>query len=316
MVKKSKSKTTPPGGDGQTVKTDKLGLEYAPGIIGKTLFRVSERYVADHLAPLIASHRPDAAKLDLILRGIALLPQHAGARDPGLVLRQRGRVDYVALHDLVREQRRFAVTQPEDDDDDAPERAAKREWVREQLQVLENRILLKRRDRGNGPWEIVMLRDLGDGEPFDDPGSKGKHRSYVTILGSVLASADFRTWGSPELVGFLCAMVADRYARNQYQRAHGVDLEPGAAIWYRQADWFNNKNGYRPKGHIALPFSTTTIERGLKAMRTLNYIDGVRKKKSPEGKHFDHPRMIYTNRFHLVGAGAKVIDLTSQIKSA
>lgn len=161
-----------------------------------------------------------------------------------------------------------------------------------------------------------MLRDLGDGELFDDPGSKANRRSYVTILGNVLAGADYRNWGSPELVGFLCAMVADRYARNQYQRAHGVEVEPGSATWYRQADWFNNENGHRPEGHVVLPFSTTTIERGLKAMRKLHYVDGVRRKKSPEGKRFDHPRMIYTNKFHLVGAGAKVIDLTSRIKSA
>lgn len=154
MVKRSTVKANPPAdsraGTGQSMNQDRAGVEYAPGIIGKRIYRVSERYVADHIAPLIASHRHEAAKLDLVLRGIALSPQHAGARDPGLVLRHRGRVDYAALHDLVRDPRRFAVTPPEDDEDDAPERAAKREWVREQLQVLEKRNLLKRRDRGNG----------------------------------------------------------------------------------------------------------------------------------------------------------------------
>lgn len=316
---KTKDKTRVSASRGQDTtdaRSGRAGLQYAPGVIGKTLYRVSERYVADHLAPLIASHRPDAAKLDLVLRGIALSPHHAGAREPGLVLRHRGRVDYAALHDLVRDPRRFATTAPEDDDDDAAERAAKREWVREQLQLLESRGLLKRRDRGDGPWEIVMLRDLGDRHPFDDPGAKANYRSYVTVLGPVLAAPDFRTWGSRELVGYLCAMVADRYARNQHKRADGAELLPGSATWYRQADWFNNENGYRPEGHVALPFSTTTIERGLKAMRERHYIVGERKKKTPDGKRFQHPRMIYENRFHLVGAGAEVVDLTTWTKSA
>lgn len=73
-----------------------------------------------------------------------------------------------------------------------------------------------------------MLRDLGDRQPFDDPGAKANYRPYVTILGAVLAAPDFHTWGSRELVGYLCVMVADRYARNQHKRAHGIELEPGS----------------------------------------------------------------------------------------
>jgi hypothetical protein len=314
MGKKKPPSAKPAANAGE--RPEKAGLEYAPHVIGKRMYRVSERYVADHVAPLIASHRADAAKLDLALRGIALSPEHAGARQPGLVLRRRGRVDYAALHDLVRDPRRFATTAPEDDDDVAVERATKREWVREQLQLLEERQLLVRQDRGDGPWDVVMLRDLGDGEPFDDPGAVGHRRSYVTVLGPVVADQRFRTWGSREVVGYLCAMVADRYARNQHERDTGEALDVGSATWYRQAKWFNNENGYRHEGHVALPFSTTTIERGLKAMRELGYIFGERKKKAPDGKRFEHPRMIYTNEFHLVGAGAEIIDLTARIQSA
>jgi hypothetical protein len=294
--------------------TETKGLEYGPGVVGKRMFRVSERYIADHIAPLIEAHRPDTVKLDLVLRGIALSPEHAGKRDPGIVLRHRGRVDYAALHDLVRDPRRFSLTRPEDDDDDPVERDKKREWVREQLQILEARRLLVRHDLGDGRRQITMLCDLGNGLPFDDPGAKANLRPYVTVLGTVLATSDFRSWGSPEIVGFLCAMVADRYARNAYKKRRGTDLEPGSATWYRQANWFNNESGYRPEGHIALPFSTTTIERGLKAMRERGYVDAVRRKKSPDGKRFEHPRLIYTNRFNQVGA-AEVIDITARIKT-
>ena len=290
------------------------GLEYAPGVVGKTLFRVSEQYVADHVAPLITSRRADTVKLDLVLRAIALSPEHAGRREPGTVLRRR--LDYPAIHDLVRDPRRFSVERPEDDDEDAVERDKKREWVREQLKLLEDRGLLKRSDMGDGRQQITMLCDLGNGEPFDDPGAKESQRSYVTVVGAALASSEFRDWGSPEIVGFLCAMVADRYARNLHNKKHGVQLEPGSATWYRQADWFNNRNGYRHPGHVILPFSTTTIERGLKAMRDLGYIDAERKKKAPDGRRLLHPRMIYTNNFHRIGAGAEVIDLKTRIKLA
>jgi hypothetical protein len=291
------------------------GLQYAPGITGKHVFRVSEQYVAEHVAALISRRRPDAVKLDLMLRGLALSPEHAGKRRAGTVLRKQTRADYPAFHDLVRESRRFATTRPEEDDNDVAERDKKREWVREQLQVLERRQLLVRDDLGDGRRQIRMLCDLGDGAPFDDPGAvTAAQRPYVTILGNLLISPEFRTWGSAEIVGFLCAMVADRYARNAQKKKGGSDLEPGSATWYRQAHWFNNKAGYRPEGHIALPFSTTTIERGLKAMRSRGYITAERRKRSPEGTRFQHPRLIYTNRFNEVGI-AEVIDITTLVKT-
>jgi len=33
------------------------GMEYAPGVTGKRSYRVSERYLADHIAPLVAKGR-------------------------------------------------------------------------------------------------------------------------------------------------------------------------------------------------------------------------------------------------------------------
>jgi hypothetical protein len=292
------------------------GIEYAPGIVGKTLFRVSERYVADHVAPLIAGRRVDAVKLDLVLRGLALSPQHAGKRRPGLVLRHRNRLDWPALHDLVRDPHRFATERPEDHADDTVERDKKREWVREQLQILEGRSLLTREDMGDGRRQIRMLSDLSTGDPFDDPGDKTVRRSYLTIHGHIVSSADFRDWGAPDLVGYICANVADRFARADHAKRTGEDLEPGAATWFRQAEWFNNANGYRGEGHVALPFSTTTIERGLKAMRDRGYVTGERKKRAPTGERLQHPRMIYTNHFHRPAGAAPVIDINTRQKLA
>jgi hypothetical protein len=292
------------------------GIEYRPGVTGKKLFRISEKYVADHVAPLIEARRVDAAKLDLILRGVALLPRHAGRREVGMVLRGRSQLDYPAMHDLVRDPRRFSMVAPEDDDDDAAERDRKREWVREQLQVLEGRSLLKREDMGDGRRRIVMLCDLGTGDPYDDPGAKATRRSYLTVPGDVLAQPDFTRWGSPELAGFLCALVADRYARNAAKNAGAPVPDPGSATWYRQAAWFNNENGYRREGNVILPFSTSTIERGLKAMRERGYISAYRTRRDPGGGRLLHPRMIYTNQFHLVGSGAEVIDITTRKRTA
>ena len=112
--------------------------------------------------------------------------------------------------------------------------------VRVQLRELERRSLVVRRTdpQGRRP-DIIVLRDLGDGEPYDDP--TGKDGGYVTIHGAVISSANFRRWGAPEVAAYLCAMTADRFARNR----HPQRKEPrhvGSATWFRQADWFNMEN--------------------------------------------------------------------------
>ena len=53
------------------------GIEYARGVAGKYLFRVREAYIAGPAADLIRL-------LDLVLRGLALLPEHAGKRNPAM----------------------------------------------------------------------------------------------------------------------------------------------------------------------------------------------------------------------------------------
>ena len=306
-------------------KTEPAGLEYGPGIYGKHLFRVSEQYVADHVARLVKRGRADAAKLDLVLRGIALSPDHAGdRRDPGLVLSKQFQIDYAALHDLVRDPRRFAETAPEDDDADRLERDKKREWVREQLVLLSGtgqtsdmpaspHRLLRRDAVGDGRQQITMLRDLGDGGTFDDPGAEENRRSYITIPGSVLADPRFRQWGAPELVGFYCALIAERFARAASKR-NGTEVDQESVAWVRQADWFNNENGYRPDGHIIPPFSTSTIQKGLKALIDSGFIDAHWSMRSPDtGERFKNRRKVYTNRFASpVTRDSNVIELLAR----
>ena len=292
------------------------GIEYAPGVPGKFLFRVREAYVTGPAADLIRSRRVGALKLDLVLRGLALLPEHAGDREPGHVLRHRGRLSYQILHDLCRDPARFALDAPHDIEDDPATREKKRTWVREQLQELEGRQLVRRSTdpKGRRP-QITVLRDRCDGEPFDDPGATATATDgYVTISGAVLSSAHFRDWGAPEVVAYLCAMTADRFARHR-DRKHAAEAPPpGAATWFRQADWFNGKNpsAPRPDGHIPYPFSTTTIQRGLRVLCDQGLITTRRTTINPQsGQRFaSGPRNIYQNLFAELGQ-AEVIDLDS-----
>ena len=293
---------------------ERNGIEYAPGVVGKYLFRVRETYVAGPVADLIRSRRVGALKLDLVLRGIALLPEHARARQPGHVLRHRGRLSYQLLHDLCRDPARFAQQAPHDIEDDAAALEKKRTWVREQLQVLEARQLVQRSTdpRGRRP-EITVLRDRCDGEPFDDPGATATATDgYVTISGAVISSQHFRNWGAPEVVAYLCAMTADRFALYR-DRDHSADAAPhGSATWFRQADWFNSTNpsAPRPSGHIPFPFSTTTIQRGLRALCDQGLITAKRTTINPHtGQRFaSGPRKIYRNRFAELRQ-AEIIDL-------
>ena len=211
------------------------GIEYAPRVVGKFLFRVREAYVAGPAADLVRSRRVGALKLDLVLRGLALLPVHAGSREAGHVLRHR-RLSYELFHDLCRDPERFALDAPHDIDDDAAVREKKRTWVREQLQALEARQLVRRSTDPDGRRpDITVLSDRCDGEPFDDPGATATAADgYLTISGAVISSPLFRGWGAPEVVAYLCAMTADRFARHRHHKHTGEATQPGSATWFRQ----------------------------------------------------------------------------------
>ena len=292
------------------------GLEYAPGVPGKTLFRVREQYVAGPVAEMLRKRRDGAVKLDLVLRGLALLPVDSGKREPGLVLWHQGRLSYPALHDLCRDPRRYSLDAPHDEIDEQSVREKKRTWVGEQMQELERRGLIRREadKRGRRP-KIMVLSDLGDGTPYDDPGSDaGQGVGYVTILGRIVSSPDFRDWGAPEIAAYLCAMTADRLARHRQRTRTDEQAPVGEATWFRQADWFNgeNPNAFRGEGNVVYPFSTSTIERGLRSLCERGLIVGNRTLTNPEtGRHFQSgPRKVYRNRFVSSGQ-AEVVNLSA-----
>ena len=272
------------------------GIWYRPRVPGKFMLRLREAYVAGPAADMVAARRFGALKLDLLLRGLALPPAHATPNEPGFVPRHRGRLTYEALHDICRDRSRFSY---HPDAADTPEVVdKKRTWIREQLQELERRDLVRREPTPKrGRPDIVVMRDLADGEPFDDPdGNTGG--PYITILGAVLASEHFPRWGAPQVAAYLCAMKADRDALHR-------DPNPGprgSATWFRQADWFNgtNPNFQMPPGHIAWPFSTVTIQRGLRELRSDGLIQARRTIRNPETKRrfASGPRMVYTNQFN------------------
>lgn len=274
--------------------TQSKGMLYAPGILGKHIFRIREQYVAQAAADMIRRRRVGALKLDLIMRGIARPPDRPGDGEPGLLPTRRGRLSYQALHDMCRSQ--FSV------DPDTPETTEKkRAWVREQLLELEERSLVVRQqgEPGERP-KIVVLRDLGDGKPFDDP--SGRDGGYITVSGTVLSSQRFSRWGAPEVVAYLCAMTADRFARHRHKQLTGEDIPVGSATWFRQADWFNdtNPNFRRPSAHVSYPFSTQTIQRGLRQLASEGLILSRRTTRNPETgqKFLSGPRMVYRNRFN------------------
>lgn len=267
------------------------GLAYSPYVTGKHTFRVRERHVAEHVAPLISSNAAGAAKLDLVLRGIALLPAHAGnKRPPGLVL---PRITYERLHDLCRPASAYLTTVPEDEFPDTATLEAKRTWVGEQLLRLEELNLVRREPRpGRRPY-IFVLRDDGSGNLFDDPDGKPGN-SYVTLSGSIVARY-FPFWGAPELAAYMAAMVAERYERG---RAPGMPL--GGGTWYQPLRWFADEAGERPAGHVRIPFSTRTLERGFTALRKDGLVVVTRTMRRPGGGRFTQVRSVYTNRFDTV----------------
>lgn len=272
------------------------GIWYRPGIRGKYLLRLREAYVAGPAADMVAARRFGALKLDLVLRGLALPPAHAEPNEPGFVPRHRGRCSYEALHDMCRDRTRFSFDPGAEDTPQVVDK--KRTWVREQLQELERRELVRREPaHRRGRPDIIVMRDLADGEPFDDPDGK-TGGPYITVLGAVLASERFPRWGASRIAAYLCAMKADRDALYRDPDSGPI----GSGTWFRQADWFNgtNPNFPMPANHVAWPFSTITIQRGLRELRDDGLIQAVRTIRNPDtGRRFaSGPRMVYTNQFN------------------
>lgn len=279
----------------------KGGINYLGAITGKYLFRVRQRYVADQVAPMLSAKQVGAAKLDLVLRGIALLPEHAGARDPGFVLR-RG-VTYEDLHDLCRDPRVFTTDLPENAMYDPVVIDKKRAWVAAQLRVLERRGLVRRVERPGRRPDLIVLRDDASGKPFDDPGAVARKpgNAYVTVHGHVIADPRFRSWGAGELAAYYCAMTAERFDPKRPDVA-------GTGVWFRQIGWF--AGAYRKPGHVTYPFGERTLRQGFLNLAEQGWI-ATRDVSRWRGERFEHPRRVYTNKF--VARHTNVIDLAEYL---
>jgi len=283
------------------------GLRYRPpDVIGKHLFRVRETYLRDQVAPLLRSNRADAVKLDLVLRGLALSPQHLGQRRiPGLVLPH---IAYEDLFDLVRPADDYG--RPTDSAGDlyaAEVRKLKRKWVGEQLQLLQQRRLVHRVDRPGRRPHLVVRRDDGTEKAFDDPdGTTGN--TYATVLGAIIASGELVKWGTAELAAYLAAMVAE-----WHDPTFDSDKVPaGSGRWYRPVSWFNSDR--RPAHHVRIPFSEATLERGLKRLITEGLIAKDRRLQDPAtGRRFRTGRRnVYTNRFAVLNEVVRAQTIGSE----
>jgi DNA-binding HxlR family transcriptional regulator len=268
------------------------------GVVGKHLFRIRERHIAEHLTPLIAGRASGAAKLDLVLRCAALLPRDAGNREPGTVL---SRCSWELLHDLARPADQLGAAPPGMDPPESV-RKLKRKWVGEQLSRLEELGLLRREMRPGKRPKLVVLRDDGSGDPFDDPdGTAGN--TYVSILGAVIASRALAKWGAPELAAYLAAMVGERHASPR-------PTNPGTGKWFRSLAWFADVDGfYGPDDRVKIAFSEATLERGLKNLERNSLISRKRISVAPgTNRRLSGPRNLYSNNFATLRAVPAPVD--------
>lgn len=275
-----------PDAEGRAATHRRTTLKVGPGK-GKFLIRIRLVHVTDRYAAMIAKKSIGAVKLDLLLRTIALLPDDAGARRPGYVLRDWG---YEHLHDLVRG---GPVSRTKRDLTDREVRHLKRKWVDNQVRKLVAARLLRVEPVPGKRPRLIVLRDDGRGGAFDDPGATGDD-PYVTIRGSVVASGAFVAWGAPEVAAMLAALYAEFYAERPRGRPLSAD---GTGRWWRQLAWFNNP-AWHPLGRPLLPFSKSLLERGFATLAEQQLITRTKVSHDPRTKkRLPTSRVVYRNGF-------------------
>jgi hypothetical protein len=243
-----------------------------------------------------------AAKLDLVLRGVALQEAHAGRREVGLVLPS---YSWEQLHDLTRTTTSLGVTPP---DIDAPPEVVrlKRKWVGRQLRHLEELKLVRRIEQPGKRPKLIVLRDDGTGKPLDDPdGQPGN--TYVTILGGIIASGALAAWSTPALSAYLAAMVAERHDPAAQKRRS--DRNAGEGRWFRALAWFADTDGhYGPEARVRLPFTVPTLERGFKQLERDGLVAWQTHSFNPRTlRRLSGPRNFYKNNFQNLNADVEVL---------
>ena len=277
------------GADPREARPKALTYSELPVVRGKHIYRVRQSYLRDVAAPLLASRNLSALKLDLVLRGLALRAQDLGNRDdePGLVLPT---YPWEALHDLCRPTTHFRGRQSIGEVSSQRDRDLKNEWVRTQLARLEGLKLVRREPKPGSRSRLYVLSDRGDGQLYDDPGDAGD--PYVRLLGAVIACGAWAEWSTREVVGYLAALVAQGYDTHRDQAL------PGAGRWWRPAAWFADDDGRRPDNHIRIPFSESTVKRGVRALVEDGWIHARWISENPDtGARLGQHRRLYTNRF-------------------
>jgi hypothetical protein len=264
-------------------------IEFGPGR-GKGLVRIRHLHVAQHYAPLIARKSYGAVKLDLVLRAIALLPQDAGARQPGFVLRDW---NYEHLHDLAKTPPELRVALERQD---RQTRHLKRKWVGDQIKKLAAEKLVHIEERDGKRPNIVVLRDDGSEQPFDDPGAAGGlgDDRYLSVRGSVIASGKLAEWKAAQVAAYLAALYAEYHQERGAGRSVSSD---GTKKWWRQLAWFNNAS-WNPTDRVLLPFSKSLLEDGFNALKREGLISRKRINRDPRtARLFETARVLYSNEF-------------------
>jgi hypothetical protein len=277
------------------MKSASTGLEYGPGVFGKHIVRIRQSHVAEHLAKLIATRRVGAAKLDLVLRGLALSDEHKGKRNkPGVVI---GAYAYEDLADLCR---RPAY---DGDSNDPKLVRLKRKWIGNHVRLLEEMKLVDRELRRGRRPSLVVLRDDGSGKAFDQ-GGDGSKDFYISVPGPVIASRALADWKAPELAFFLAALIAERREANRRSALKKGFVRPpiGGGEWFQPLHWFGNRPGRRRDGGMRFPFSEATLERGLRSFLEMGLVEKRTATADPmtTRKFRSGRRNIYTNRFDLL----------------
>lgn len=270
----------------QSEVTSTTGLTCGPGV-GKFVFRIRQKHVAEHYGALIREKRYGTVKLDLLLRMIALSPQHAGERKPGFVLWEWSYGDLFDQIQPIPERRSTRDRSPRE------LRHLKRKWVIEHLAHLRELELVKSKSRQGGRPTILVLKDDGSGDPFDDPSGTPADDRYVTVQGSLIAAKVLRDWKAPELAAYFAAL----FAEFSDDRRDGRSPTAGTGRWWRSLAWFSHPT-YQPTDRVRLPFSTSLLEDGVKALRDSDLISVEKIKTDPiSNRALEAPRNLYRNRF-------------------
>lgn len=161
--------------------------------------------------------------------------------------------------------------------------------------------LVKREPKPGYRPRLLVLRDDGSGEPFDDPnGTRGN--TYVSVLGSVIGSRALASWGAPELSAYLAAMAAERS-----ENRDGKHIDPGTGRWYRPLAWFADKDElYGPSDRVRMGFSVPTLERGIASLEKSELMSHRRITRNPRtNRRLKGPRNLYFNHFDLLSDEVK-----------